>query len=102
MQKIRELRLNFSFNYLEILSFGFGSFIISIIFTLIFIKEKIIPNHYSNDHTISSQKIHNNKRIGRLSIILSIFSMIIFSFYSIFYLSLVKINKNYYYRCIMS
>lgn len=96
MQKIRELRLNFSFNYLEILSFGFGSFIISIIFTLIFIKENIIPNHYSNDHTTGSQKLHNNniKRIRRLSIVLSIFFMIIFSFYSIFYLSLVKINKN--------
>ena len=58
MQIIRKLKLNFFLNHLEILSLVFVSFIMSTIFTLIFIKEKIIPNCYSNDHTRGSQKIH--------------------------------------------
>ena len=71
--------MNFFLNHLEMLILVFFSFIISIIFTLIFIKEKIIPNRYSNDHIKGSQKIHdsNIKRIGGLPIILSIISMLV-------------------------
>ncbi len=78
MQRIRELKLTFLFDNLEILFLVSGSFIISMLLTLIFIKEKIIPNRYSIDHTKGSQKIHDNniKRIGGLSIVLSIFLMI--------------------------
>jgi len=77
--------LDFFLNHLEMLILVFASFIMSIIFTLIFIKEKIIPNRYSNDHTRGSQKIHNNniKRIGGLSIVLTMFLMI--QIYEIFF-----------------
>ena len=85
MKIIRKVKLNFFLNHLEILSLVFVSFIMSTIFTLIFIKEKIIPNCYSNDHTRGSQKIHNNniKRIGGLSIVFTIFLMI--QIYEIFF-----------------
>ena len=71
--------------------FGFGSFFLSMIFTLIFIKEKIIPNRYSNDHIKGSQKIHNSniKRIGGLPIILSIILMLVI--YDYFF----KVNVKY-------
>lgn len=91
MKRIKELELNFLSNYFEMTLLGISSFIISTIFTLIFIKEKIIPNRYSNDHIKGSQKIHNSniKRIGGLPIILSIISMLVI--YEFFF----KLNVKY-------
>ena len=91
MKRIKELELNFLSNYFEMTLLGISSFTISTIFTLIFIKEKIIPNRYSNDHIKGSQKIHNSniKRIGGLPIILSIISMLVI--YEFFF----KLNVKY-------
>ena len=57
----------------NIFLFLLSSFFISSILTYIFIKEKIIPNHFSNDINKGSQKIHdgNIKRIGGFAIVFS-------------------------------
>ena len=57
----------------NIFLFLLSSFFISSILTYIFIKERIIPNHFSNDINKGSQKIHygNIKRIGGFSIVFS-------------------------------
>ena len=95
--------MNFFLNHLEMLFLVFVSFIMSIISTMIFIKEEIIPNRYSNDYTRGSQKIHNNniKRIGGLSIVFTLFLMI--QIYEIFF----KLNEKdgllyiYLYCCVI-
>jgi UDP-GlcNAc:undecaprenyl-phosphate GlcNAc-1-phosphate transferase len=58
----------------------FFSLFLSIIFTFLSIKEKIIPNRFSNDIKNGLQKIHDGsiKRIGGLPLVLSLFLTLIF------------------------
>ena len=53
---------------------GFYSFVLSVIFCYLLLKESVIPSRYSKDVCYGSQKIHvgNIKRIGGLSIVSSI------------------------------
>ena len=60
--------------------YSFSAFILSLLLTLIFIKETFIPKRYSNDLISGSQKIHQGrvKRIGGLPILLSIFIILLY------------------------
>ena len=68
--------------------YGIFTFALSLMFTYLILKEKIIPDHYSLDVNQGSQKIHVDKikRIGGLSIVLSII---------IFFIIEIVIFKNY-------
>ena len=79
------------------------TFTLSILITYLLLKERIIPNHYSEDIDYGHQKIHkgNIKRIGGLSIV---FSMIIFLIIEIVFFgnnSDFKLYFIFFYCCII-
>ena len=65
--------MNIFLIYSNLFLFLFSSFLISSILTYLFIRERIIPNHFSIDNNHGSQKIHHGKikRIGGLAIVFS-------------------------------